>query len=146
MQDAKLAEQAFVFLVRAVFKPSLSMPIAHYFTTNLKGNKFIPCTACQLTNLKGNKFIPCTACQLIMYVTFRRADIPSGVGCGQISWIVRHTGSVSHEWWGKTKPAILSHVPGFGEKSRRTTQDHQPIPSWLRAFLFLRCTSPCEDS
>ena len=34
-----LADQVLVFMVRAVFKPSLSMPIAHYYTTNL-GGKF----------------------------------------------------------------------------------------------------------
>ena len=34
---AKLAEQAFVFLARAAFKPSLSVPIAHYFSAHLKG-------------------------------------------------------------------------------------------------------------
>ena len=33
----QLAEQVFVFLARAFFKPSLSVPIAHYFSTNLKG-------------------------------------------------------------------------------------------------------------
>ena len=33
----QLAEQVFVFLARAVFKPSLSIPIAHYFSDSLKG-------------------------------------------------------------------------------------------------------------
>ncbi len=37
----ELAEQAFVFLARAVFKPSLSVPVAHYFSANLTG------TACR---------------------------------------------------------------------------------------------------
>lgn len=32
-----LADHLFVFMVRAVFKPSLSLPIAHYFSSNLKG-------------------------------------------------------------------------------------------------------------
>ena len=32
-----LAEQAFVFLTRAIFKPSLSVPVAHYCSANLKG-------------------------------------------------------------------------------------------------------------
>ena len=32
-----LAEQAFVFLAKAIFKPSLSVPIAHYCSANLKG-------------------------------------------------------------------------------------------------------------
>ena len=32
-----LAEQAFVFLARAIFKPSLSVPVAHYCSANLKG-------------------------------------------------------------------------------------------------------------
>ena len=34
----ELAKQMFVFMARAVFKPSLSMPVAHYFSNNLKGN------------------------------------------------------------------------------------------------------------
>ncbi len=33
----ELAEQAFVVLTRAVFKPSLSVPVAHYFSDNLTG-------------------------------------------------------------------------------------------------------------
>ena len=33
----QLAEQVFVFLARAVFKPSLSVPIAHYFSASLTG-------------------------------------------------------------------------------------------------------------
>ena len=33
----QLAEQVFVFMARAVFKPSLSIPIAHYFSATLKG-------------------------------------------------------------------------------------------------------------
>lgn len=33
----KPADQVFVFLARAVFKPSLSVPVAHYFSLNLKG-------------------------------------------------------------------------------------------------------------
>ena len=36
--DGKLADQAFVFMARAVFKPSLSVPVAHYFSLNMKGN------------------------------------------------------------------------------------------------------------
>ena len=35
--SGQLAEQVFVFLARAVFKPSLSIPIAHYFSASLKG-------------------------------------------------------------------------------------------------------------
>ena len=35
--NATLAEQVFVFMARAVFKPSLTMPVAHYFSSNLKG-------------------------------------------------------------------------------------------------------------
>ena len=35
--NASLADQVFVFMARAIFKPSLSMPIAHYFSSNLKG-------------------------------------------------------------------------------------------------------------
>ena len=37
---SKLADQVFVFMARAVFKPSLTVPIAHYFSLNLKGIKF----------------------------------------------------------------------------------------------------------
>ena len=36
-QPDKLAQQVFVFLARAVFTPSLSVPVAHYFSTSLKG-------------------------------------------------------------------------------------------------------------
>ena len=36
--DGKLADQAFVFMARAAFKPSLSVPVAHYFSLNMKGN------------------------------------------------------------------------------------------------------------
>jgi len=32
-----LAEQAFAFMVRAVFKLSLALPVAHYFSANLTG-------------------------------------------------------------------------------------------------------------
>lgn len=39
--NATLAEQVFVFLARAVFKPSLTMPIAHYFSSNLKGEHLL---------------------------------------------------------------------------------------------------------
>ena len=35
--SGQLTEQVFVFLARAVFKPSLSIPIAHYFSASLKG-------------------------------------------------------------------------------------------------------------
>ncbi len=34
----QLADQVFVFMARAVFKPSLSVPVAHYFSLHLKGN------------------------------------------------------------------------------------------------------------
>ncbi len=34
-----LADQAFVFMARAVFKPSLTVPVAHFFALNLKGKK-----------------------------------------------------------------------------------------------------------
>lgn len=33
----QLANQVLVFLARAVFKPSLSVPVAHFFCLNLKG-------------------------------------------------------------------------------------------------------------
>ena len=35
--SGRLADQVLVFMARAVFKPSLSVPIAHYFCLNLKG-------------------------------------------------------------------------------------------------------------
>ena len=41
----RLADQVFVFMARTVFKPSLSAPIAHYFSLNLKGIRFILCIA-----------------------------------------------------------------------------------------------------
>lgn len=34
----QLADHVFVFLVRAVYKPSLCLPIAHYSTSKLRGN------------------------------------------------------------------------------------------------------------
>jgi len=34
----ELADQVFVFMARAVFKPSLSVPVAHYFSLSLKGS------------------------------------------------------------------------------------------------------------
>lgn len=33
----ELADHAFVFMARSIFKPSVSIPIAHYFTSSLKG-------------------------------------------------------------------------------------------------------------
>ena len=36
----QLVEQVFVFLARAVFKPSLSVPVAHYFSASLKGTRY----------------------------------------------------------------------------------------------------------
>ena len=35
--DGRLADQVFVFLARAVFKPSLAIPVAHYSSSNLSG-------------------------------------------------------------------------------------------------------------
>ena len=35
--EKKLADHAFVFMARAVFKPTLSIPIAHYFSQSLSG-------------------------------------------------------------------------------------------------------------
>ena len=35
--EAPLAEQVFAFMARAVFKPSLFVPIAHYFSASLRG-------------------------------------------------------------------------------------------------------------
>ncbi len=33
----KLADHAFVLLARAVFKPTIAIPVAHYFSTSLSG-------------------------------------------------------------------------------------------------------------
>ena len=33
----KLADQAFVFMARAIFKPNLTVPVAHYFSASLSG-------------------------------------------------------------------------------------------------------------
>ena len=35
--NGMLADQVLAFMARAVFKPSLSMPIAHFFSLSLKG-------------------------------------------------------------------------------------------------------------
>ena len=35
----KMASHVLVFMVRSVFKPSLSVPVAHYFSSKLTGNK-----------------------------------------------------------------------------------------------------------
>ena len=37
-----LADQVFVFMARAVFKPSLAVPIGHYPSLNLSGKWIIP--------------------------------------------------------------------------------------------------------
>ena len=34
--QVKLAQHVFVFMIRSLFKPSLSLPVAHYFTSKLK--------------------------------------------------------------------------------------------------------------
>ena len=36
-ESRKLADQVLVFMARAVFKPTLALPIAHYFSANLTG-------------------------------------------------------------------------------------------------------------
>ena len=40
LATALLAEQVLVFMARAIFKPSLVMPIAHYFSVSLKGASY----------------------------------------------------------------------------------------------------------
>ena len=35
--EEQLADSVFVFMIRTIFKPSLSVAVAHYFTRNLKG-------------------------------------------------------------------------------------------------------------
>lgn len=39
-----LADQVIVFMARgrAIFKPSLNMPVAHYYSNNLKGIVIVP--------------------------------------------------------------------------------------------------------
>ena len=39
--SGRLANHVFVFMARAVFKPSLAVPIAHYPTLNLSGKSII---------------------------------------------------------------------------------------------------------
>ena len=36
-EEQQLADSVFVFMIRTIFKPSLSVAVAHYFTRNLKG-------------------------------------------------------------------------------------------------------------
>ena len=36
-EGGDLADQVFVFMARALFKPSLSVPVGHYFSSKLKG-------------------------------------------------------------------------------------------------------------
>lgn len=36
-EESKLADQVLTFMVRAVFKPSLTLPVAHFFSLNLRG-------------------------------------------------------------------------------------------------------------
>ena len=36
-ESRKLADQVLVFMARAVFKPTLALPITHYFSVNLTG-------------------------------------------------------------------------------------------------------------
>lgn len=35
--EGRMADQVLVFMARAVFKPSLSIPVAHFFSFNMKG-------------------------------------------------------------------------------------------------------------
>ena len=35
--ERALADRAFVFMARAVFKPSITVPVAHYFSASLSG-------------------------------------------------------------------------------------------------------------
>ena len=35
--EKKLADHAFIFMARSIFKPTLSIPIAHYFTSPFSG-------------------------------------------------------------------------------------------------------------
>ena len=44
--EKKLADHAFVFQARAVFKPSIAIPVAHYFSASLSGTDFM--YACML--------------------------------------------------------------------------------------------------
>ena len=42
--EKKLADHAFVFMARAVFKPSLVIPVAHYFSSSLSGKVLVDLT------------------------------------------------------------------------------------------------------
>lgn len=56
----KLADQVFVFMARAVFKPSLSVPVAHYFSCNLKGMyMYIIKLNMHVASSNCIKFVPC---------------------------------------------------------------------------------------
>ena len=37
LSKRELADHAFVFMARAIFKPTLSIPVAHYFSSSLSG-------------------------------------------------------------------------------------------------------------
>ena len=39
--EKKLADHAFVFQVRAVFKPSIAIPVAYYFSASFSGTDFV---------------------------------------------------------------------------------------------------------
>lgn len=60
----KLADQVFVFMARAAFKPSLSMPVAHYFSLNLTG-------IIKFYNLRGEVYSHASTCictvMVVMY-------------------------------------------------------------------------------
>ena len=60
--EGKLADQVLVFLARSVFKPSLSVPVAHYFCLNLKG---------EITVMLNH---------IIIIIIFRQPDISFSMG------------------------------------------------------------------
>lgn len=62
--NGNIASQTLVFMARAIFKPSLTMPIAHYFSSNLTGTLIFLCV-----------------CVYLMYIIYtRRTNIPTSLG------------------------------------------------------------------
>lgn len=51
-KEKKLADHAFVFMARAVFKPTLSFPIAHYFSQSLSGKLHCSKIICNIDFIK----------------------------------------------------------------------------------------------
>lgn len=78
--ERKMADHVFAFMVRAVFKPSLSAPIAHYFSSNLKGVH------------------PIILC-LYSYYHMNTSDISSSLGGSPSPGDVPYPSCESHKRW-----------------------------------------------